>query len=206
MSRISYSSLDEVWGTEFNINNDSKNNDSKNNNLNNNNLKNDDSKNESKYESTNKYNKLTDKSKDDREEIINNMNLVERNPKNNNMELIDYNMYRINTNVKKNDNEKKYTPFQESLEKKYLQDKLIFLENELLKYQKIIESKTKSKEVVERFENNSTQDTQVSSTPNKKSNDIIDLIVIIIIGILIIFVMDSIFKMGKKIGAKKMIE
>jgi hypothetical protein len=206
MSRISYSSLDEVWGTEFNINNDSKNNDSKNNNLNNNNLKNDDSKNESKYESTNKYNKLTDKSKDDREEIINNMNLVERNPRNNNMELIDYNMYRINTNVKKNDNDKKYTPFQESLEKKYLQDKLIFLENELLKYQKIIESKTKSKEVVERFENNSTQDTRVSSTPNKKSNDIIDLIVIIIIGILIIFVMDSIFKMGKKIGAKKMIE
>ena len=202
MSRISYSSLDEVWGAEFNINNDSKNNDSKNNNSRNNEAMN----NESKYESTNKYNKLTDKSKDDREEIINNMNLVERNPKNNNMELIDYNMYRINTNVKKNDSEKKYTPFQESLEKKYLQDKLIFLENELLKYQKIIESKTKSKEIVERFENGNTKDTHVSSTPNKKSNDIIDLIVIIIIGILIIFVMDSIFKMGKKIGAKKMIE
>ena len=202
MSKISYSSLDEVWGAEFNINNDSKNNDSKNNNLRNNEAMN----NDAKYESTNKYNKLTDKSKDDREEIINNMNLVERNPKNNNMELIDYNMYRINTNVKKNDSEKKYTPFQESLEKKYLQDKLIFLENELLKYQKIIESKTKSKEVVERFENGNTKDTQVSSTPNKKSNDIIDLIVIIIIGILIIFVMDSIFKMGKKIGAKKMIE
>lgn len=202
MSRISYSSLDEVWGAEFNINNDSKNNDSKNNNLRNNEAMN----NEAKYESTNKYNKLTDKSKDDREEIINNMNLVERNPKNNNMELIDYNMYRINTNVKKNDSEKKYTPFQESLEKKYLQDKLIFLENELLKYQKIIESKTKSKEIVERFENGNTKDTHVSSTPNKKSNDIIDLIVIIIIGILIIFVMDSIFKMGKKIGAKKMIE
>ena len=197
MSRISYSSLDEVWGAEFNINNDSKNNNSRNNEAMNN---------ESKYESTNKYNKLTDKSKDDREEIINNMNLVERNPKNNNMELIDYNMYRINTNVKKNDSEKKYTPFQESLEKKYLQDKLIFLENELLKYQKIIESKTKSKEIVERFENGNTKDTHVSSTPNKKSNDIIDLIVIIIIGILIIFVMDSIFKMGKKIGAKKMIE
>ena len=202
MSKISYSSLDEVWGTEFNINNDSKNNDSKNNNSKNNEAMN----NEAKYESTNKYNKLTDKSKDDREEIINNMNLVERNPKNNNMELIDYNMYRINTNVKKNDSEKKYTPFQESLEKKYLQDKLIFLENELLKYQKIIESKTKSKEIVERFENGNTKDAQVSSTPNKKSNDIIDLIVIIIIGILIIFVMDSIFKMGKKIGAKKMIE
>ena len=202
MSKISYSSLDEVWGTEFNINNDSKNNDSKNNNSKNNEAMN----NEAKYESTNKYNKLTDKSKDDREEIINNMNLVERNPKNNNMELIDYNMYRINTNVKKNDSEKKYTPFQESLEKKYLQDKLIFLENELLKYQKIIESKTKSKEIVERFENGTIQDAQVSSTPNKKSNDIIDLIVIIIIGILIIFVMDSIFKMGKKIGAKKMIE
>ena len=139
--------------------------------------------------------------------IINNMNLVERNPKNNNMELIDYNMYRINTNVKKNDSEKKYTPFQESLEKKYLQDKLVFLENELLKYQKIIESKTKSREVVERFENGNKQDTRVSSpSPNKKSNDIIDLIVIIIIGILIIFVMDSIFKMGKRIGAKKIIE
>ena len=103
MSKISYSSLDEVWGTEFNINNDSKNNDSKNNNSKNNEAMN----NEAKYESTNKYNKLTDKSKDDREEIINNMNLVERNPKNNNMELIDYNMYRINKNVKKNDSEKK---------------------------------------------------------------------------------------------------
>jgi hypothetical protein len=207
MSKISYSSLDEVWGAEFNINNDSKNNDSKNNDSKNNNSRNNEGmNNESKYESTNKYNKLTDKSKDDREEIINNMNLVERNPKNNNMELIDYNMYRINTNVKKNDSEKKYTPFQESLEKKYLQDKLIFLENELLKYQKIIESKTKSKEVVERFENGNTQVSSQSSTPNKKSNDIIDLIVIIIIGILIIFVMDSIFKMGKKIGAKKMIE
>jgi hypothetical protein len=199
MSRISYSSLDEVWGTEFN--NDSKNNDS----MNNDSKNNDSMNNETKYESTNKYNKLTDKSKDDREEIINNMNLVERNPKNNNMELIDYNMYRINTNVKKNDSEKKYTPFQESLEKKYLQDKLIFLENELLKYQKIIESKTKSKDVVERFENGNTQ-VSSSSTPNKKSNDIIDLIVIIIIGILIIFVMDSIFKMGKRIGAKKIIE
>jgi len=73
----------------------------------------------------------------------------------------------------------------------------MFLENELLKYQKIIESKTKSKEVVERFENNSTQDAHVSSMSNKKSNDIIDLIVIIIIGILIIFVMDSIFKWEK---------
>jgi hypothetical protein len=201
MSRISYSSLDEVWGAEFNINNDSKNDDSKIDSINN-----DSNESTNKYESINKYNKLTDKSKDDREEIINNMNLVERNPKNNNMELIDYNMYRINTNVKKNDSEKKYTPFQESLEKKYLQDKLVFLENELLKYQKIIESKTKSRDVVERFENGNTQVSSSSPSPNKKSNDIIDLIIIIIIGILIIFVMDSIFKMGKRIGAKKIIE
>ena len=67
-------------------------------------------------------------------------------------------------------------------------DKIIFSE-ENIEFSKAIE---------EHFDNKDE-----SSNFKTRSNDMIDLIILIIIGLLIIFVMDFVFKMGKQIGAKK---
>ena len=125
------------------------------------------------------------------------MNNIERNIKNNNVKTEDYNKYRNNPDnvVKKNDYENSYTPYKESIEKKALQDKLLFLEKQMTYYKNFVNEDSKM-ERIEHFENSNI-------TEKNKNNDMIDLIILIIIGLLIIFVMDFIFKMGKQIGAKK---
>ena len=124
------------------------------------------------------------------------MNNVERSAKNNNIKTEDYNKYRNNPDniVKKNDYETPYTPYKESFEKKALQDKLLFLERQMAYYKDVITKENS----IEHFDNKDE-----SSNFKTRSNDMIDLIILIIIGLLIIFVMDFIFKMGKQIGAKK---
>jgi len=187
MSPISYCSLEEAWGGGGD---------------NNQQLIPQKNGKETVNNQINKYKMLMDKSDDDREEVINNMNEVERNIKNNNVKSEDYNKYRNNPNniVKKNDTTDMvlYSPYKENIEKKQLQDKLLFLEKQLKYYQELEFKKelemNRGSTTFEHFGNNN------ELLP--KSNDVIDLIILIIIGLLIIFVMDFVFKMGKKIGSK----
>ena len=189
MSRITYCSLEEAWGDNYIKNNKESPPDlppelSSRENVN-------------KQIFKNKYDLLNEKSNNDRDEVINNMNNIERNIQNNNINTEDYNKYRTNPKniVKKNDYETSYTPYKESIEKKALQDKLLFLEKQMTYYKNFVNEDSKM-ERIEHFENSNITD-------KNKNNDMIDLIILIIIGLLIIFVMDFIFKMGKQIGAKK---
>ena len=75
--------------------------------------------------------------------------------------------------------------------KKSLQDRFVELENEFRKYKMMMNTKnTSEEETIESFSNQSD------------GNDIQDLIVLIVLGLIIIFIMDNIFKLGKYIGAK----
>ena len=62
-----------------------------------------------------------------------------------------------------------------------------YIENEFRKYK-----------TIENFDNKIVN---INPSPNK-SNDLIDLILLIIIGLIVIFVMNSIFTIGKAIGMK----
>jgi hypothetical protein len=178
MSKISYCSLEEAWGDSYKKIDNSKN------------------------EYLNKISEL------EREKIVDNMNNIERK-ENTNDNVIEYNKYRLNpvNKVEKNDVQQDYTPFNESIEKKFLQDKLNFLENEFNKYKNLTEKYTNnnnysnknSENVIESFEN----ENDLNNKNNiYATNDIIDLILLIIVGLIIILVMNSIFNLGKKIGAR----
>ena len=177
MSKISYCSIEEAWGTPtFNNNNNT-----------------DDTK--KKIEEI------------ERKNVITNMNNVERNKSCENNSLVEYNKYRFNpTNiVKNNDTKSDYTPFNESIEKKFLQDKLNFLENEFRKYKHVFENNNKNEPLPEPqgyLETFSNQQSDSSPSQQPANNDIIDLILLIIIGLIVIFVLNSIFYIGKSIGAR----
>ena len=187
MSRITYCSLEEAWGDNYIKKENPPPEKASRDNVNNQIYK-------------NKYDLLDEKSNNDRNEVINNKNNIERNIKNNNVKTEDYNKYRNNPDniVKKNDYENSYTPYKESIEKKALQDKLLFLERQMAYYKDFItKGNNNNNENIEHFDN------KIESNFKTRSNDMIDLIILIIIGLLIIFVMDFVFKMGKQIGAKK---
>jgi len=200
MSKISYCSLEEAWGTEsldrFNKENQT-----------------------SKIAMRDNYELLNKKSIEDRNNVITNMNLVERNDSDN------YDKYRINNennvkpgslNINKQQygyiesDKKEYIPFKENNDKKYLEDKLLYLENELKKYKILIDNHTQNKigseNTIVYFSNTSGGESENHSNKNNKSNDMIDLILLIIIGLLIIFVLNSVFTIGKSIGMRKKIE
>ncbi len=204
MSKISYCSIEEAWGTSFdrqkNNNNPQISNDSNENMFN-----------------RNKYDMLNEKSKVERENVINNMNNIERNAKTeNNMNIQQYNKYRFNPNNTVSNNSTSvenarsntYSPFSESIEKKQLKDKLDFLENEFKKYKYMLEPSQQSQfsgDYKENFQNeNDSSTTPVILTNNNgnDSNDFIDLILLIIIGLIVILVLNSIFNIGKAIGAR----
>ena len=181
MSKISYCSLEEAWGDSFTQKDEKKN-------------------------IINKIDKI------ERENVISNMDSVERKKTCENNSIVEYNKYRLNSsnNVSHNNVEKIYSPFNESIEKKYLQDKLNFLENEFTRYKHLFEkidseSKQKEENIIESFGNgieDSSDSSNNSKNKNFKSNDIIDLILLIIIGLIVILVMNSIFTIGKKIGSR----
>ena len=209
MSKISYCSLEEAWGESYNKkNNDSSNLENENNNSSNNTITN-----------RNKYDTLNKESQVERENVITNMNSIERNKKPENNSIVSYDKYRFNSENKVNSKsyENNYTPFQESLEKKYLQDKLLFLESEFKKYKYLIEKSENNRKIsnrdsymyssedsIENFSNSNNtmkDDTKNDYVSNNNNNDIIDLFLLIIIGLVVIFFMNSIFNIGKKIGA-----
>lgn len=214
MSKISYASLEEAWGDSF-AKTDDKAQDktqdrshdrtqdrtydkSKEKNNNNETLSNRD-----KYEYLNKT------SEEDRKFVINNMNTIERHktPINNSISEIDKYRFNSDNRVEKNDSAQNYTPFNESIEKKYLQDKLNHLENEFKKYKMNFDKSQYAKNEyivnqqmgspIEGFSNQTENQKQGNST-----NDIFDIMMLIIIGLIIIFVMNSIFNIGKSIGTR----
>ena len=210
MSKISYASLEEAWGDSFAKTEDKtqdKTNDkiqyniqdkSKEKNNNNENIFNRD-----KYEYLNKT------SEEDRKIVINNMNTIERHKTPVNNSVSEFEKYRFNSEnrVEKNDSAQNYTPFNENIEKKYLQDKLNYLENEFKKYKMNFDKIQYSNKdyvvnqqlgsSIENFSNQTEGQKQGNST-----NDIFDIMMLIIIGLIIIFVMNSIFNIGKSIGAR----
>jgi hypothetical protein len=199
MSKISYCSLEEAWGNSFSKNNGQ--------NIEQNNVQNNIHNNVQNTKISNremdKYNMLTEKSENDRDIVISNMNNIERNPRTENNSLVQYQKYRFNPSNKVNYNDQQiYSPFNQDLERKYLQDKLMYLENELRKYKHLFEKSDYQINSIESFSNqDSISNNNVPS--NNKSNDIIDLILLIMIGLIVIFVMNSIFNIGKAVGAKK---
>jgi hypothetical protein len=198
MSKISYASLEEAWGDSFAKTEDKTQDKSKEKNNNNETLSNRD-----KYEYLNKT------SEEDRKIVINNMNTVERHktPINNITSEIEKYRFNSDNKVEKNDSAQSYTPFNENIEKKYLQDKLNYLENEFKKYKMNFDKIQYSNKdyvvnqqlggSVENFSNQADNSGQGNST-----NDIFDIMMLIIIGLIIIFVMNSIFNIGKSIGAR----
>ena len=194
MSKISYSSLEEVWGNSFNNVNDSSANVNDNINNMNKNINTNNELNINKLEENKKLLENDKRQNEQTEKVLKDMNNVERNkiPENNIND--DYNKYRFNPVNQVNslyEDNKEYSPFKDDLDKKFLQDKLIQLENDFRKYKTLINSN----DVVESFENNQNEN-------NDGNNEILDLIVLIIIGLIVIFVMDSVFKIGKVIGAR----
>ena len=219
MSKITYCSLEEAWGNSFNRNQQNTVKNSQENtdmnqrfnkkentlydsqekslqNLPQNTLQIQQQNNQKIYD-RNKYNKLIEDSEENRTELINNMNKIERNylsENNNQTSLVEYNKYRINPkNQVKEYYEPQYTPFQDNIDKKYLQDKLSYLENEFIKYKSLMNNN------IEHFDNSTSENTNNNIN---KDNDMIDLIVLIIIGLLVIFVLNSIFNIGKALGAR----
>lgn len=207
MSRISYCSLEEAWGSNNNtpkINKNNIQNIQKTFEKNNSDLQT--LSNENISQEHNDLNAYKSKSQTDYEmlkkdnekmkKMIQKMNYVERNkvPENNINE--DYNEYRFNPVNRVNSlyqDEKNYSPFQEDMEKKYLQDKLTHLENEFRKYKLFLNEKMNNENIIEGFTNEKNEENQT---------DIMDLIILIVIGLILIFIMDSIFKIGKYIGSK----
>lgn len=198
MSKISYCSLEEAWGPSIskNVEKDKDNNTKKN----------DENKedyeeiNSFKSKSQNDYELLKEDNKN-MKKILNTMNLIERNksPENNINE--DYNKYRFNPINKVNSlystDKNDYKPFQDDIEKKSLQDRFIELENEFRKYKMMMNTRNNSgdEETIESFGN------LIDSNSDK--TDIQDLIVLIVLGLIVIFIMDNIFKLGKYLGSKK---
>jgi hypothetical protein len=197
MSKITYCSLEEAWGKTYK--DESK----------------DISKDTSKERFNNiqddkKYNNLVEKSDSDRVNVINNLNAIEKNVPTQNNSIVEYNRYRFNpdNNVKSSENQLTYSPFNESLEKKYLKDKLFFLENEFRKYKTLFDQSDSynQQQMPQSYGNEHFSNNNSSSVNNNKSNntnDMIDLILLIIIGLIIILVMNSIFSIGKSIGSRQ---
>lgn len=129
------------------------------------------------------YQHLQEKSIKGRNEMIDKMNEIERIPQ-------------TQTN---------------EIKKKLLMDKLNHLEKEIRQYRKEYQyvsgtpsqpqQQPSSKVVIqENFQNNLEQQQQ----PSKGSQqDIIDLALFVFVGFIVIFFMDSVFKMGKMMGAHK---
>ena len=155
MSKISYCSLEEAWGTSYtkNINDDISTNKDINKDINKNidNIQNNNVLND-------KYDYLNKTSNTERNNVIKTMNSVERNKTPENNSIVEYNKYRFNPVNKVNGNNNTditYTPFNESIEKKYLQDKINFLENEFKKYKYLFDKNEKndSLNTIENFSN-----------------------------------------------------
>jgi hypothetical protein len=199
MSKISYCSLEEAWGPNIDKNQDKQEKIKE---------KVQEQKNikEKDYEENNSFRSQSQtdyenlkKDNESMKKILNTMNYIERNktPENNINE--EYNKYRFNPINKVNglyNDDKDYKPFNDDVEQKSLQDRFVQLENEFRKYKMFMNTRnnnSESEESIESFSNFNNNDSKT---------DIQDLIVLIVLGLIIIFIMDNIFKLGKYLGSR----
>lgn len=201
MSKISYCSLEEAWGPSIDKNQDKQEKIKEK-------VQVQEQKNtkEKDYEENNSFKSQTQmdyenlkKDNESMKKILNTMNYIERNktPENNINE--EYNKYRFNPINKVNGlytDDKDYKPFNDDIEQKSLQDRFVQLENEFRRYKMLMNTRninSESEESIESFSNFNNSDSKT---------DIQDLIVLIVLGLIIIFIMDNIFKLGKYIGSR----
>jgi hypothetical protein len=175
MYKISYSSLDEVWGEKENDT------------------------------SSTPYQTLKEQSEKNRLRVVDNLNQMESENRNQNVmketSYGNYGQYPSEETVSQRETGmgsrmNNTSPIKQdpNLEKSELLEKLIFLENQMKKYNERLSP-------YERIESFSNQGTEKYNS--FLSCDMFDIVVLIGMGMFIIFVMDSIFKMGKSMGQNK---
>jgi hypothetical protein len=207
MSKISYCSLEEAWGSSINKKEDIQDTNKKSKEIIKNKKNDEDTDNINIYKTKSQMDFETlKKDNENMKKMLNTMNYIERNkmPENNINE--DYNDYRFNPVNKVNslysnsdiNSNREYKPFHEDIEKKSLQNKFIELENDFRKYKMLMNKNTNSENEEDSIESFSNFN---NNNVNNKT-DIQDLIVLIILGLIIIFIMDNIFKLGKYLGSK----
>ena len=172
MSRISYCSIEEAWGNNFNYDKDY----------------NKDQDYQQKY-NDNIYKKPE-------QNFNNQLSPIKKNILDEN----DYDLQNINASNKfilnKNVKNKKNT------EENNLEEKIKNLErecNRCREYLRQLKLKKSRKGKIKYIENFNDDYIEIEESYNKK-NSIIDIIVLILVGIFIIFILDSLFYFGKQIG------
>ncbi len=154
----------------------------------------------------NQFKEFQRKSNEEREKYLQNMDSRPRPQLSNDYQDMELGMYRLRNSPEDSQALVKVP----NRQKEFLEKRLGELERELKKYQFLLrvfdEERTpklmNKEEDIESFGNFFNQKNQESHVEEKK-DDLIDLIVLLAIGLLIIFVLDSIFKMGKSISTNK---
>ncbi len=174
MGKISYSNLEEVWGKNYNIINNQ-------NNQNNQNDQND----------RNELNKYSE---------INYNNSKKKKLKKNKNKKYEKNQIFNNENNNESKNESENESENEDVDEKYLREETEDLFNEFKLYLKKNKRKL-NKEFKETFNNN---DSLSEKTKEINSNNIkfefIDIFILFIIGIILIIIMDSFVRLGKRMN------
>ncbi len=113
--------------------------------------------------------------------------------------------------------EKRFLSPEDYEKKKQLMDKLQFLENELKRYRSSTQVQPQEpvqrppQQIIQKQENNNIQESfsnrniMPTTTTSNTQNELVDLLILVVIGFLLIYVFDTIFKYGKIIGARKKI-
>ncbi len=140
------------------------------------------------------------KSNEDRESYLRNMNSTPRPQISNDYQNMELGMYHL----RHSEEDRQALVKVPNSQKAFLQKRLLELEAELKKYQFLL--RTFDDERTPKLTNSPYSEDTIESfsniEPSRKSgsgssgDDIIDLIVLLAIGLLIIFVLDSVFKMG----------
>lgn len=144
----------------------------------------------SQQPSSTRYQEMIKKSESDRQQKINHMNQMERPTSFDQMKNEGCSYYNA----------------EEKLRRQMLLERIHFVENELKKHkektpvsqEKNISQKTSVQPIQEHFQ---SQYATISST--NTNQELFQLMLMTAMGLLFIYIMDSIFEMGKKIGSKK---
>ncbi len=153
----------------------------------------------------NQFKEFQRKNNQDRENYLKNMDKTPRAQLSNDYQDVELGMYKLRNSPEDNQS---LVAVKNNNQKAHLQKRLEELERELKKYQFLLrvfdEENSNSKYPKIMDEENASETIESFSNLNYKNrshdsakDDIIDLIVLLGIGLLIIFVLDSVFKMGK---------
>ena len=157
----------------------------------------------------NQFKEFQRKNNQDRENYLKNMDKRPRAQLSNDYQDVELGMYKLRNSP---EDSQSLIAVKNNNQKAHLQKRLEELERELKKYQFLLrvfdEENSNSKypkimdeemnDTIESFSNLAYQDIGIKNRSHDSAkDDIIDLIVLLGIGLLIIFVLDSVFKMGK---------